>query len=43
MWKNIEPGDNMSWSSQHKDVLHVDFIYSMVYMVYSGHNVASFY
>jgi hypothetical protein len=31
MWKNIDPGDNMSWSSQYKDFLHVDFIYSMVY------------
>ena len=30
MWKNIDPGDNMSWSSQYKDFLHVDFIYSMV-------------
>jgi hypothetical protein len=31
MWKNIDPGDNMSWSSQYKDFLHVYFIYSMVY------------
>ena len=23
MWKNIDPGDNMSWSSKYKDFLHL--------------------
>ena len=31
MWKNIDPGYNMSLSSQYKDFLYFDFIYSMVY------------
>jgi len=31
MWKNIDPGYNISLGSKYKYVLHFDFIYSMVY------------